>query len=239
MRAIAGLLLILLLLPVASAGAPFVADLQDHAGDTVDRQGRPFPAQSADILRFTSEVVDDVVVQRVTVAKTPQPPADWLLVRSWFANSSNGSYHALDLEVTPRPQVESDWVEGWIRDGSYFEPRRVEIEWRVENDTWVFTFNQSEVADATCFDPGVFTRGSGGEDALYPARRRCVQIAEPTPPPPTGTPQVNVNIIDTPPSRAQPTPTVEPPGSRTPTPGVGAAIVLAMVAAAAVLARRR
>lgn len=235
-RWVAGALVALLLLPVASAQASLLEiELDDHAGDTVDRRGRRVEAPGADILRFTSAVENAIVIQRVEMNGTPQPPYDWILVRSWFANSTNGSYHTVDIEVTPTPRERGQWVQALIRDGDYFAAKRLPLEWRIENATWVFAFDALAVANATCFDPGIFTKGFGGEDALYANQRGCVQTSEPATP--TGPPpRLNVSIVGDAPAQA--TPSVEPPGSRTPTPAlpVGA---LALVGLGLALARRR
>lgn len=225
------LLAIVLLAPSAAAGAPFALDMEDARGDALDHDARPADAPSVDILRFSSTVEGDRIVQRVEMAARPTAPADSILVRSWFDDSTNGTFWVVDMEVRGEAPPESK-LRPIMRRGEFSNATYVDdVRWGVENATWVFDFPASIVDDARCFDPGVFAERSDRRgqafDSLYLDERRCR-----TAPEPAGTPAPPPVSIGVP--RYEP-----PPGASTPTPGIEAAGALAALAAVALAIKRR
>lgn len=230
-------LALVLLAPTAAAGVPFVLELEDAGGDVKDPNGTPRDFPSADILSFRSEVVNGSVVQRVRMAATPKAPEDVMFVRSWFHNSSNGSFWTIDMEVRGSEQPDKRFIPLMRRDSFHNATYLGDAKYTVENrTTWVFTFNASLVEDATCFDPGIFSEHHPNVrtglpqsfDALYlpPERRQCLTTEEPGTPLP---PPIRFNI---------PSVSAEAPGSEAPTPGPGVLVAVGALVVAALRARR-
>lgn len=230
------LLAALLLLPGASAAVAFDITLADARADVVTEEREPVAYARADIVSFTSSDEGDRIVQRIEMAATPAPPADSILVRSWFHDSTNGTFFVVDMEVRGDSAQIEHRFRPVVRRGSFYNTSAVDARWGVDGTTWVFDFDARAVADATCFDPGVFSEhtptegGDTGFDSVYPAGpRRCRTAAEPnTPPPP-----VQVSM----PAGTNAAP-ADAPGSGTPTPGAGAALAVASLAMLAITRRR-
>lgn len=234
------LLALVLLVPGAQAGVPFEIELDDPAGDVIRPDGEDAPYPSADIRSLVSRVADGRVEQRIRMEAAPRAPEDTILLRSWFHNSTNGSFWTIDMEVRGFETNPEQRFHPIMRRGDFFNATFLsDATYALDGDTWVFTFAESWVADGTCFDPGVFSRHivgrSEGADALFLAReRRCLTAREPDTPAPPIAP-----VAGAPPPAAAATPTQEAPGSRTPTPGAPALVAVAIGALALALWRRR
>lgn len=231
-------LFLALLAPTAAAGAPFVAELTDARGDVLGIDGAPVDAPSADVLSLRSEVVNGTIVQRVELAARPIAPDDSILLRNWYADSENGSWHVIDLEVDGAAPEPSQRFKPFRREGAFENVTVIDARYGLENATWVFAFDASLVADATCFDPGAFvehtpparTRQPQGFDDVYDKTRACVTTVEPggeiRPPPPL--------VVGVP----TPSPRPDPPGSGAPTPALPVWAVAGALALTALRARR-
>lgn len=226
------LLALVLLAPLAAAGVPFEAEVEDARDDVLSQEGKPVTAQSADILRLTSRVEGERIVQRVEMAARPTAPSDSILVRSWFDDSTNGSFWVVDMEVRGELPADSRF-RAVVRRGDFANATAIDdARWGVENATWIFDFPAAVVADAACFDPGAFAErqvryGVPAFDSAYlEGARRCRTAPEPqraAPPP------ISIGV-----------PTYEPPpGGATPTPGPGLAGLLVALGAVALASRWR
>lgn len=239
-RRVAILLLLVLALPGVAAGVPFEVAFEDAAGDVRGMQGQLLTsAPSVDILRFTSTVENGTVVQRVTMAARPVAPDDSILVRSWYANSTNGSFHTIDLEIRGQEADVTKRFHPYRREGDFYNVTFLDARWGVEGNTWVFAFDAALVENATCFDAGVFAshqprmskrEPEGFDDAYRRDVRSCLTSMEPAPAVPV--PPLVVGIPTAPSVQ-------EAPGSRAPTPGPGVVVVLGLVAGLTVLRSRR
>lgn len=235
------LVALVLLAPLASAGAPFEMEFDDAVGDVepADSRASRVDHPSADIVAFRSSVVDGKVIQRVTMASRPLAPDDSILVRSWYHNSTNGSFHVIDMEVRGDEPDPAKRFQPVRREGSFYNVSPLEATYGLDNTTWVFAFEASLVHDATCFDAGVFSehfpssnRAVGGMDSAYlRTARHCRTAQEPAPQVPIA-PAIRVGV-PTPPAG---TPA---PGSETPTPGLAVGSVAAAVALVAIFRTRR
>jgi len=231
------LLAALLLAPTAAAAVAFEAEFTDARGDVATGESLRVAYPRADIVRFSSRVEGERVVQIVEMAGIPAPPADSILVRSWFHDSVDGSFFVVDMEVRGDSSMIEHRFRPLVRRGSFYNVSAIDARWGVEGTTWVFDFDARSAQDASCFDPGVFsehtpaTGGPTGFDVAYLAgARRCQTAPEPyTPPPPV---QVAV-------PSATPAPTLtDAPGSRAPAPESGAWLALGALAAGAFMLRR-
>lgn len=231
------LLVLVLLAPLASAGVPFELDVEDPAGDVLAFDRTPVDYPSGDILRLRSSVSNGTVRQEVEMRARPMAPDDSILLRSWFDDSENGSFHVVDMEVRGDEPDAAARFKPLMRRGDFYNATHVEgARYGLVNATWVFEFPAALVENATCFDPGAFaehsppqrTRLPQGFDSAYLANeRRCVTALEPEPDVPMAP------VVGVPPRQPQP----EPPGSRAPTPL--SAWVAAAALAVGMLGRRR
>lgn len=232
--AFAFVLVFVLVLGAARAGVAFEMTIPDEPNDTVAMDGQHVDVPEADILNLSSRVVGDIIEQRVEMKLKPAAPDDSILVRNWYANSTNGSWHTLDLEVRGDAPDPAQRFHPWIREGAFENVTQVDAQYGIENTSWVFRFNASLVANASCFDPGAFAEhtprhGVQGLDAVYALHQRfCRQTQEPRAPTP---PPIVVNV-------PSPSPLPEAPGSKTPTP-FPAPLALAAGLLAALWIRRR
>ena len=239
-------LLLALLAPVASAAA-FEGSMEDRVDDVVTRDFRPFHHPSTDILHVSSRVVEGTQVeQRVTMAAPPSLAENSIIVRSWFRNSTNGSFYTLDLEVHSETENVETFV-AYTRRGAFENVTRVEATWAIDGNDWVFGFDATEVApDAECFSPMVYAylsgpEGSGAFDSIGMGGRPCATAPEPgNARPGSNTPRFPPIVVDMPDARSTPGagPTVEAPGSRTPAPGPSVVLTLLGTFAAAILLAR-
>lgn len=231
------LVLLVLLLPGAAAGVAFETDVEDAAGDVVTMDGAVVAVPSADILRIRSEILQNGtrVRQSVEMGARPIAPDDSILLRSWFHDSVNGSFHTIDMEVRgSEPDVEKRF-KPIMRRGDFYNTTFLNATYGLSGSTWIFEFPADLVEDATCFDAGAFsehspairTRRPQGFDSAYLPTRACVTAEEPgddfIPPP------IRIGV----PERAP-----EPPGSVTPTP-LGGWVALVAVGGVAWALRRR
>lgn len=216
------LLLLLLVVPSASAGVPFVLSYEDPVGDN--------PAASADVVRFESSVRDGLVTQRVTMAAPPDPVQDTLILRSWFHNSTNGSFHVLDLEIHAHADGDAKF-RAFVRRDAFENVTEVAATHTVDGDAWVFFFAEDLVADASCFDPIVWAQhepenGSWSADQGGIGTRYCrVRGDPPIPSTPASSPigirapRDPPTLIEVPPRATTSAPAGEriaPPGSAIP-----------------------
>lgn len=228
---------LVLIAPTAQAGVAFEIELEDKTGDVITQRGGTAPYASADVLKLTSRVVGERVEQRVEMAAKPTAPEDTILLRNWFHNSTNGTFWTMDMEVRgfePDPAARFHPI---MRRGDFANATYVaDATYALDNATWVFTFPVSWIDDASCFDPGAFSRhiparSTGmpeGADALFLTKeRRCLTAREPDAPLPPAIPVAGV------PSAPAATPTVAPPGSEAPTPGAAALVAIGALALAA------
>lgn len=220
-RAPLALALALALAPLATAGIPPEADIADASGDVRTPEGTVADYPSIDILRVTSTLVNDTtVIQRVQMASRPVAPDDSIVLRSWYDDSENGSFHVIDMEVRGNEPDTAQRFKPVRREGSFDNVTYLgETRYGLDNATWVFEFPASLLADATCFDVGAFsqhsppqrTRQPMGFDSAYTRERACVTAEEPAPEVPLAPVRVGV---PTPAAASAPA----PPGSVTPTP---------------------
>lgn len=233
------LVLAVLLLPLA-AGAPFEGSMEDRANDVVTRDFRPFERPSTDILNVTSRIVEGTrVEQRVAMAAPPTVEENSIIVRSWFRNSTNGSFYTVDLEVHADAEQAETFV-AYTRRGAFENVTRIDATWAIEGSEWVFTFDAAEAApDAECFLPMVYAYfagpdGAGAFDSIGMTGRPCATAPEPNDAAPGSNtprfPSVVARVPDN--ARDEATPTVDAPGTRTPAPGASVALVLAAVGVA-------
>lgn len=231
MRLASALVLVFLLAePGAIAAVPFVADYTDPQGD--------IEAASSDVVRVTSSVAGGVVTQRVEMAAPPDPARDTLILRSWFHNSTNGSFDVVDLEF----HASGGW-RAIVRRDTFDNVTNVAnaSTYAVEGYAHVFTFPASLVADATCFDPIVWAQHRlveddraivdvGGVGARACRTRGDPAVSEPGPP---LVPVVTGAFV--PPDA----PRVEAPGTRAPPPGPATLFAIGIILGIAFLVGRR
>lgn len=244
MRALVAVGLLVLAPLAAAASEPWVGELRDRADDVVTRERRPFAFPSSDILNFTSRRLEDGrVEQRVEMAEAPGLASNSIIVRSWFRNTTGATFYTLDLEVHgDAEKVET--FQAYARRDAFDNRSAVEATWRIEGASWVFGFDPSTFApDAECFLPMVYAyvsgpEGSGAFDSIGMTGDPCETLPEPQPGKPV---DPNVPIVVRSPGGAldESAPTIEPPGSRTPSPGLSTALSVAAVLVVALLARRR
>lgn len=240
------LALVAVLAPLASAQAftPFVGGMSDRADDVVTRAFDPYEAPSTDILNFSSRALEGTrIEQRVAMAAAPDFAKNSIIVRSWFRNSTGGSFYTLDLEVHSEAEGLDAFV-AYTRRGDFANVTQVNATWALEGSEWVFTFDANEAApDATCFLPQVYAylsgpEGSGAFDSVGMTGRPCATSPEPgNARPGSNTPRFPPIVAGMPDATPAPIeePTVEPPGSRTPTPGLSFPLALMGVLAATTL----
>ena len=228
--------------PLALA-QPFVGELTDRPDDVVTREFRRADHPSVDILAFRSRIVEGTQVeQRVTMAAPPSVDENSLIVRSWFRNSTNGSFYALDLEIHSTAEGRETFV-AHARRGAFDNVTPVDATWSIEGNDWVFTFDAALVApDAECFFPMIYSYlsgppGSGASDQIG-AREGCETAPEPANDAPV-VPRVSAEVVGDAPPAAPTAPTVEAPGSRTPAPAPSALLTLLGALGAAILVARR
>jgi len=240
------LLLLLLAAPVASA-AGFEGSMSDRPDDVVTRDFRPYHAPTTDILSFSSRVLEGTTVeQRVEMAAPPSLATNSIIVRSWFRHSTNGSFYTLDLEVHSEAEPDVDRFVAYTRRDAFTNATQVEAQWRLEEATWVFTFDAAEVApDAECFLPMVYAylsgpHGSGAFDSIGMTGRPCETAPEPgNAPPGARTPRFPATASAADAAASSP-PAGPAPGSRTPPPTLALGVfVLAGLAGAVWLARNQ
>lgn len=235
------LALLLALLPSAAAAVAFVLEYDDPRGDVW--------AASADVVRVASDVADGVVTQRVEMAAAPNLTHDTLILRSWFHNSTNGSFHVVDLEIHAGRE-EDQKFRALVRRGAFENTSALSATWSVEGNAWVFAFPEAAVADATCFDPIVWAQhepenGSWTTDQAGIGTRYCRVRGDPSPAP-TGPPPIitrdpgaprETGGVPVPPSvtsRAQRPP--DPPGTYSP--ALSLPVVMGVIALTAILTSR-
>lgn len=234
------LLALVLAAPLAAA-EPFVGEMTDREGDVVTRSGRSFTFPSSDILGYSSRFVEGTrVEQRVTMAAPPSLSENSIIARSWFRNSTGSNFFVVDLEVHGDAE-NVDTFRAITRRGAFEDTAPIEATWAIDGSDWVFSFDAAKVApDAQCFLPMIYAyvsgpEGSGAFDSLGMGGKPCRTAPEPQGLEPYA-PIVARTPTPTPPE-ADEAPTVDPPGTRTPAPGLGVAAALLAVGALA-LARR-
>lgn len=242
------LVLLALLAPLAAAQAPafepFVGAMDDRPDDVVTRTFSPHEAPTTDILSFASRAVDGTrIEQRVTMAAPPSIAENSIIVRSWFRNATNGTFYTLDLEVHSEAE-DVDTFVGYTRRDAFENATEVNATWRIDGDAWVFGFDAAEVApDAECFLPQVYAylsgpEGSGAFDSIGMPGRPCSTSPEPgNAAPGSSTPRFPRLVAGIPPAEEEPAPTVERPGTRTPTPAPPLVALLGVLAATTLIAR--
>lgn len=224
------LLASLLLVPLAlAAEVIFEVDIEDAAGEV------PFP--SGDITRLSVHVLNNTTVQeRVEMRARPIAPDDSILVRNWYHDSENGSFHVVDMEVRgDEPNADARFKpvkrEGDFRNETFLAGAH----YGLDNSTWVFEFPLALMEGATCFDPGAFAEhtpprrtglDAASDSAYLTTERRCRTAIEPAPHVP------RAPIVGVAPGG---TPAASPPGSQAPTP-IGPSVPLAAIAIAVALA---
>jgi hypothetical protein len=228
------------LLPIAAAGVPFEMAYEDPAGDvqSTDSRATRVDHPSSDIIAFDSSVVDGRVIQRVTMAARPTAPEDSILVRSWYRNSTNDSFHVIDMEVRGDVPEPSQRFQPVRREGSFYNASAIEAHYGLDDATWIFDFDEDLVEDASCFDAGVFSeytpssrRVPGGMDSAYLRTARfCATAEEPAPEP---------DVLGLRVGMPSPPPAEEPPGTRAPAPSVEPILVVTLVGIGALLRTRR
>lgn len=226
----APLLLVALLAPTAGAAVPFVLELTDARGDVRQLSGEPLNVPSADIVAFRSTHANGTIRHEVEMAAPPTPPYDSMLIVTWFRDSENGSFWTVEIEVRGDAVQPEDRLRAVTRRETEANATPIDVKYGVRNATWIFSFNESVVEDATCFDPGAFStwernRISGG-DAAYDRARHCRQAPSTQRPPPP--PAIVIR-------NEEPQPATPAPGSEA-TPALGA---LALVGALAFVALTR
>ena len=186
MRWAVALILVVLAAPAVSAAVPFTREYTDPVGDN--------EAPSADVVRVTSSVEAGVVTQRVEMAAAPDLALDTVILRSWFHDSTNGSFHVVDLEVHAGAPPEEKF-RSLVRRGGFEDVTPIDATWSVEGNAHVFTFSESHVADAACFDPIVWAQheppdGTWSADVGGVGTRYCRVRGDPTDEPaPRATPE--------------------------------------------------
>lgn len=245
------LLLAVLVLPSASAQGfePFVGDLVDRPDDVVTRGFRPAQEPTTDIRNFTSRVLGGArIEQRVEMAEAPSLAQNSIIVRSWFRNSTNGSFYVLDLEVHSEAEGVDPFVS-YTRRGAFENVTPVNATWTLDENVWIFTFDAAEVApDAECFLPQLYAYFSGFDndtrngyfDSVGAGGKPCATTPEPgSAAPDSRAPRFPRLVAGVPTEeRAAATP-VEAPGTRTPTPSAALPLTLVGVALAAFALARR
>lgn len=245
------LLLAVLVLPLASAQGfePFVGDLVDRPDDVVTRAFTLAHEPTTDIRNFTSRVLDGTrIEQRVEMAEAPSLAQNSIIVRSWFRNSTNGSFYVLDLEVHSEVEGIGPFVS-YTRRGAFENVTQVNATWALEGNVWTLTFDAAEVApDAECFLPQLYAYFSGPEndtrngyfDSVGAGGRPCATTPEPgNAAPGSRTPRFPQIVAGIPTEERYAATPVEAPGTRTPTPGAALPITVAGgLLAALALARR-
>jgi hypothetical protein len=223
------LLLLVLLAPGAAAQVSFELAYDDRAGDVA--------APSVDVLRFRARVVNGTMLEeRVEMAARPTAPEDTIILRNWFRDSENGSFHVIDLEVHGQAGFAGERFRAIARRGDFENVTEVEATYGVDGDAWVFQFDVSLLADATCFDPLVWAQHYAGEgapvvDQAFLAERACRTRGDPPLPVPRS---IQGSI-----PQATPSPTLEAPGSRSPAPGPGLVALLLAAGATTLILRSR
>lgn len=218
--------------PSASAGVAFERTYEDPVGDHA--------VAGTDIVRFTSSVAEGVVTQRVEMAGPPDALRDTLIVRSWFHDSRNGSFHTVDLEVHARAEP-SEKLRALVRNGSFDDTTPLAASWTIEGNAWVFTFSEETVQDATCFDPIVWAQhepdeGSWSNDVGGIGTRYCRVRGDPAPSPQAPMQSEAPERTPPGPTPAERVPLPAPPGSDVPR-GVPW-VAFGALAAALILMRR-
>lgn len=236
-------------LVAAQAFTPFVGEMTDRADDVVTRSFAPFHDPTTDILAFRSHVLEGTTIeQRVTMAAQPSLERNSIIVRSWFRNSTEGSFHTLDIEVHSAAEDIPPFV-AYTRRDAFENVTQVEATWVLDGNDWIFTFDAAQAApDAECFLPQVYAYHSGPDgdeangafDSIGMTGRPCATAPEPgNARPGSNTPRFPPIVAGMPGREPPPPePTFDPPGSRTPTPGVSLSALL-LAALAAVALRRR
>lgn len=228
--ALAPALAVALLAPGALAAA-FEGEMQDRADDVVSRDGSRVESPSTDIRRFVSTVANGRVEQRVTMAGPPSVPDDSIIVRSWFRHSVNGTFYVVDLEVHGNA-VGRDVFRAYTRRDDFTNTSPIDATYGIDGNDWVFSFRVAQIPDAECFLPMVYAyvprAGSDPFDSLGMSGRPCATSPEPAG---ASFPNMVAGIPDAKTGQDAP-PTVEPPGTRTPSPALTTALGLAGVALA-------
>lgn len=183
-------LLLVMLAPVVAAGVPFAMDVADARGDVKQLYGEPLDAPSADIVALRSTHANGTIRHEVEMAAPPTPPYDSMLVVVWFRDSENGSYWTVDLEVRGDAVQPEDRFHALVHRETLENATPIDgARYAVHDRTWIFSYDEGVVADATCFDPGAFStwerRRVSGTDEAYDATRHCRQAYRtPRAPPP-------------------------------------------------------
>lgn len=228
---------LLLLSPFAAGASEFLQlSLEDAAGDVIDARRRAIDRPSADIREFNSYVENGTLWLLIRMAAAPIAPNDTIELRVWFKDSVNGSFDLVDLTVNGAAPDPNERLEATLRRARYENATRPDVRYFVEDTTWTFAMNVSYLDGADCFDVNVQAthtpkRQAQGFDALRRSEGGCVQSPEPE----WSIPDIIVPQVGIPP----PPPSIEPPGSRAPTPGSGVGLaLLAALASTSLLSRR-
>ncbi|HVM45194.1 MAG TPA: hypothetical protein VM582_04605 [Candidatus Thermoplasmatota archaeon] len=224
------LVLLVLLAPGAAAAASFEGEGSDAADDVRTPEGARYHSPSTDVRAFRSQVVDGVVEQRVTMAAAPSVPGDSIVVRNWFRHSVDGSFHVVDLEVHGKrdaPEV----FRAFTRRNAYANVSPIDATYRIEGDAWVFAFDAAVAPDAECYTGMVYAflpaPGLGPYDTAGMAGAPCATTWEP---PIAGGAMPAAVVARTPTTPREAPSDVDAPGSRTPSAGISAALVVAALA---------